>query len=112
MWIEGHKCPFDGIQTVFGGYLGYTLSVAKRICRSACDARDDCYFADLYYQETYQTCYLRGRRCGDWQNNTHNAYHLYIKGRFDDLIVKKLLIFFIRLGVYIIFTILYFSTRV
>ena len=79
-WIQGHKCPRGNIGTEFQGNLGYNLEEAKQKCASACDARADCFFADLYYTSNKQTCYLRGSNCGSWQTSKHPAYHLYKKG--------------------------------
>ena len=88
-WIQGHKCPHNNIGTHFQGQNGYNLDLAKSTCQAACDARDDCFFADLYYETHSQTCYLRGSGCGDWQSTMHGAYQLYIKGIYQDLGVER-----------------------
>ena len=79
-WIAGHKCPRGRLSTFFQADLGYALSEAKERCSSACIANPECYYADLYYTSNKQTCYLKGTGCGDWNANTHSAYHLFIKG--------------------------------
>ncbi len=55
------------------------MEEAKQKCASGCNARVDCFFADLYYTSNKQTCYLKGSDCGSWQSNAHSAYHLYQK---------------------------------
>ena len=84
-WIEGHKCPRGFLHTYF--LYGYNLDSAKSTCLADCNARDDCYFADLYDKTSSQTCILRGNDCGDWQSHgPHESYHLFIKGIYQDLI--------------------------
>ena len=82
-WTQGHKCPRGTISdgTLFSRQTGLTLEEAKTQCALGCDSRDDCMFADLYYTTSSATCYLKGSDCGDWETNTHPAYHLYRKGR-------------------------------
>ena len=80
-WIAGLTCPFGGyLPDYFDASLGYTLSEAKERCSSGCIANPDCYYAGLYYTENWQTCYPFGSDCGDWYNNTHPDYHLFVKG--------------------------------
>ena len=84
-WIIGKKCPRGHLETFFRGDLGKDLETAKTECSAACNARDDCKFADLYYPASgttianWQTCYLRSDACGNYQDNEHWAYRLYIK---------------------------------
>ena len=78
-WIQGHSCPQGQLSTHFEGNLGYNLKEAKQKCALGCNTRIDCFFADLYYTSSKQTCYLRGSNCGSWQTSTHWAYHLYQK---------------------------------
>lgn len=63
------------------------MGVAKALCASACDSRDDCVFADLAWtsNDALQACYLKGNDCGDWQSNTQRAYHIYQKGLINYL---------------------------
>merc|ERR1719499_1989441 len=78
-WKSKHKCPKGYLATPFRT-RDKTLYIAKRDCAKACDSNDKCRFADLYWTRYGQTCYLRTDQCGDWQNNTHGSYLLYIKG--------------------------------
>ena len=61
------------------------MLLAKAQCAHGCDERKDCYYADLYWTESRQVCYLRGINCGDWESNTHPLYHLYTKGIYVKL---------------------------
>ena len=66
--------------TVFDGNLGYNLSFAKNTCRLACDDRDDCRFAELYYAGTEnQSCILHGNSCIDWRSSPHPLTTVYVK---------------------------------
>ena len=78
-WLVGKKCPNGWIDTLFQGDLGYDVETAKTKCAAGCNARDDCRFADLFWVSSKQTCYLRSDKCGDYQNNEHWAYRVYIK---------------------------------
>lgn len=81
LWIQGNKCRYDKLETLFSGDLGYTLEAAKTKCANGCNGRDDCFYADLFFPTTIatQACYLRGKNCGDWQNNENSNYYLYQK---------------------------------
>lgn len=86
-WIDGHKCvpvgyKGEALHEEFSGEKGYDLEKTKQVCAEACDDRDDCFFADAYFSEDgkEQTCYLRGKHCGNWHKNTNSLYHLYHKG--------------------------------
>merc|ERR1712048_416828 len=72
-WLEGKTCPHGHIGTVF---QGQSHSNAKEVCAAACDANPSCRFADLYLDKT---CFLYNENCGDYRNNAHWAYSLYIK---------------------------------
>ena len=80
--MKGHKCPLGHLKEFFRGYEGHDEDTAKDKCATACNARADCKFADLYWtrQSGEQACYLRSNKCGDYENNKHSAYRLYIKG--------------------------------
>merc|ERR1719499_2035356 len=78
-WKSKHKCPKGYLATPFRT-RDKTLYIAKRDCAKACNSNVKCRFADLYWTRYGQTCYLRTDQCGDWQNNTHGSYLLYIKG--------------------------------
>ena len=87
-WIVGHHCPRGWIETFFRGALGKDLETAKSECAAACNARDDCRFADLFGWgssaeptdvSNWQTCYLRSDQCGDYQDTEHWAYRVFIK---------------------------------
>merc|ERR1719499_2413521 len=78
-WKSKHKCPKGYLATPFRT-RDKTLYIAKRDCAKACNDNAKCRFADLYWTRYGQTCYLRTDQCGDWQNNTHGSYLLYIKG--------------------------------
>merc|ERR1719499_2539942 len=78
-WKSKHKCPKGYLATPFRT-RDKTLYIAKRDCAKACNSNARCRFADLYWTRYGQTCYLRTDQCGDWQNNTHPSYLLFIKG--------------------------------
>ena len=81
-WVEGHKCvSINHMDTPFDGNF-YDLTYAKQQCALACDRREDCFYADLYFKKNgrHQTCNLRGNDCGDWHKNKHTEYQLYHKG--------------------------------
>ena len=77
-WIIGKKCPLGYLETFFRGNLGYDVDTAKAECAAGCNARDDCKFADLYWVNNRQTCYLRSNKCV-YPNYPHPAYRAYIK---------------------------------
>ena len=79
-WEPGKHCPGGWIETVFTGALGYDLITAQEKCAAACNERSDCFFADLFWDTNWHTCYLKDNGCGDWQTNEHPSYHIYIKG--------------------------------
>ena len=82
-WVQGYKCPCPSCSntiTAFEGNYGYDYEYAKTECASKCDNINECLYADLYYAQDYQTCYLRVDECGDWKQNTISSYSLYIKG--------------------------------
>ena len=68
-WIEGKLCFQGLLETAFDGDLGYTLLEAKTKCESACNDRDDCLYASLYFveYENKQVCYLDGEKCTNWK---------------------------------------------
>ena len=76
-WIIGKKCPLGYLQTFFQGNLGYDVDTAKAECAAGCNTRDDCKFADLYWVNNRQSCYLRSDKCGSFY--PHPAYRVYIK---------------------------------
>ena len=86
-WTVGHLCPRGSLPqgTFFQGDLGYSLEHAKTLCASACNTRGDCFFTNLYWTISKQTCYLRGKDCGDWKSFTHWASHFYHKGTIHAL---------------------------
>ena len=63
------------------GNNGYNISFAKSTCHLACNAKDDCRFADLYYAGTEnQSCFLHGNDCNEWRSNPHSLTAVYVKG--------------------------------
>ena len=86
-WKLGFKCHHSeldagtGISTIFEGNNGYNLNIAKSTCSEACEAREDCRFADLYYSGTEnQSCSLHGSYCSDWRSSQHPLTAVYVKG--------------------------------
>ena len=67
--------------TVFQGDLGKNVDTAKNDCSAACDMRDDCKFASLYWKPSFQACYLHGKvekgYCKEFEDLS--SYRLYIK---------------------------------
>ena len=78
-WLTGHLCPYDFISTFFRGALGKDLETAKTDCKAGCLANADCKFASLFWGTNWQTCYLNGDGCGNYQDNLHHSYNLYIR---------------------------------
>ena len=80
-WISGKKCKGWTLATVFRGDLGKNVDTAKNDCATACDIRDDCKFASLYWITSKQSCYLHGKiekgYCKKFED--HSSYRLYIK---------------------------------
>ena len=78
-WITGHLCTGDFFDTYFRGRLGKDLDTAKADCIEGCHANGDCRFASLFWATSWQTCYLNGDGCGNYQDNEHRSYQLYIR---------------------------------
>ena len=81
-WKIGKTCHRGHLATAFqidveNGDSGKDLDTAKADCAAACDARDDCKFAPLYWTQNKQTCYLSNENCGDFDD--HWAYQTYVK---------------------------------
>ena len=80
-WTKGHKCRHPKyLEMPFKGKKGYDFKKAKQICAYYCDAREDCFFADLFFTPQIQGCFLIGKDCGNWQTNRKELYHMYKKG--------------------------------
>ena len=79
-WAKGYKCPSGSGVKVFDGNLGYDLEKAKKLCASACEDDYHCMFGQMIYMNSKQSCYLKGKDCGDWYSNRHWAYYVYQKG--------------------------------
>ena len=57
---------------------------AKDACAVGCLATSGCEYADLFFgtwsgSSTWATCYLKTNACGDYANNKHGAYSLFVK---------------------------------
>ena len=85
-WIEGFKCTWiEGSKTLFrGGDLYQSRDDAKDACAVGCLATSGCEYADLFFStwsgsSTWATCYLKTNACGDYANNKHGAYSLFVK---------------------------------
>ena len=92
-WKLGFECHHSELDagTVFEGNNGYNLSIAKSTCSEACEAREDCRFADLYYAGTEnQSCSLHGSYCSDWRSSQHPLTAVYVKGIYPlSLIIRR-----------------------
>ena len=65
----------------------FDLATAQDECAAACDARVDCFHANLYFG-THADCYLRGQNCGAFQS--HPNYYLYQKGKSNFIMCPML----------------------
>ena len=77
--------PVGAPQTLFrGGDLYQSRDDAKDACAVGCLATSGCEYADLFFgtwsgSSTWATCYLKTNACGDYANNKHGAYSLFVK---------------------------------
>ena len=78
-WLMGKLCSGENAY-ISSGHISVTfdLATAQDECAAACDARVDCFHANLYFG-THADCYLRGQNCGAFQS--HPNYYLYQKGK-------------------------------
>ena len=58
------------------------VDAAKAECAAGCNKRIKCKFADLYWFDNWQTCYLRSEKCGILYPQP--VYHVYQSSSFDD----------------------------
>ena len=66
----------------FQGNHGYDVDTAKAKCAAGCDKRNKCKFADLYWSDNLQTCYLRSEKCGIFYQQS--LYHVYQSSSIDE----------------------------
>ena len=87
-WLMGKSCSGENAY-ISSGHISVTfdLPTAQDECAAACDARVDCFHANLYFG-THADCYLRGQNCGVFQS--HPNYYLYQKGKSKLIICPML----------------------
>ena len=88
-WKLGFKCDHSELDpgtskgNVFEENNGYNFSFAKTTCHLACDAREDCKYAEMYYAGTEnQSCFLHGNLCSNWRSTQHPLTAVYVKGNY------------------------------
>ena len=87
-WLMGKLCSGENAY-ISSGHISLTfdLATAQDECAAACDARVDCFHANLYFG-THADCYLRGQNCGVFQS--HPNYYLYQKGKSNFIMCPML----------------------
>ena len=82
-WIRGRKCYGESPRPPTFTFTGYSLEVARKNCEKDLkreSVTNDYLYANLYYSNSSQICYLYGSECGNWTENIDPNYHFFQKG--------------------------------